>query len=226
MKTVITEELYNYTLQHGTKTHPVVEELIKHNQSLPNGFMQTSPEQMQLMVIIAKLMNARKYLEIGSFTGYSAMNMALGVGKHLHITTIDNNIDNLNTAKYFWKKAGIDEQIQAHHKDALVVLEKLCNNKPQELFDISFIDANKSQYLKYFNYCYELTRPSGVIIIDNVLMHGLVLDANNPKLPNYVSAIHNFNQTLINDNRVEIVMLPFADGLTLAYKKFTNFITN
>ena len=219
MKTAITQELYNYTLQYGIKKHPVVEELAQYNQSLPNGFMQTAPEQAQLMVIIAKLINANKYLEIGTFTGYSALNMALGMGQNSYITTIDNNIDNINTAKYFWNKAGINTQIQAHHGEASMILEEFCNNQPRELFDISFIDANKSQQLKYFNYCYELTRPSGVIIIDNVLMHGLVLDANNPILPNYVSAIHNFNQTLINDDRVEIAMLPFADGLTLAYKK-------
>lgn len=215
MKTIITEELYQYAIKYGVKEHEVLRQIREYNTTLPNGHMQISCEHAQFMGILAKLINAKKYLEIGVFTGYSTLAMALSMTK-ANIFAIDISQENLNIAKNFWAKANMDTQINIMCGDATAMLEKLCTNEHIGTFDIAFIDANKTAYLEHFNLCYELIRKNGIIMIDNVLMHGLVIEAN---APNYAHTIHDFNVTLYNDPRVDIVILPFADGLTIAYKK-------
>jgi caffeoyl-CoA O-methyltransferase len=216
MKTKISDELYEYALSYSGKEHPILNKISEYNKSLTNGNMQIAKEQAQLMAIIAKMIGAKKYLEIGVFTGYSSLAMALAMGNNATITAIDNNPSHLEIAKKFWQQAIVEKQITTYLGDASEVLEELSTANNLATFDMVFIDANKNDYLNHFNLCYNLVRSGGVIIVDNVLMHGLVLETKPPK---YAQAIKEFNQAIYNDSRVDTVMLPFADGVTIAYKK-------
>ncbi|MFN7095641.1 MAG: O-methyltransferase, partial [Burkholderiales bacterium] len=142
--------------------------------------------------------------------------MALSMGKSSSVFALENNEAHLAIAESFWLKAGVHDQIKVFKHNALDSLAQLVNEQYSNSFDIAFIDANKADYLSYYNYCYQLVKPGGIILIDNVLFHGRVLEANPPK---YVRAIQEFNHYIYQDKRVEISVLPIADGLTLAYKK-------
>ncbi|MBY0379175.1 MAG: class I SAM-dependent methyltransferase [Burkholderiales bacterium] len=215
-KTIINNDLYNYAIEYGVKEHPVLRQIREFNQTLPNGHMQIPPEQAQFMAILAKITNARKYLEIGVFTGYSALSMAIAMGSNSLIYALDNDDVNLGIAKNYWIQANVHKQINVLQGDAIHTLDNLCTNEHIGTFDIAFIDANKSDYKTYYEYCYQLVKTGGIILIDNVLMHGLVLDNN---APNYARTIHEFNQFIYSDIRVNMVMLPMADGITMVHKK-------
>jgi len=216
MKTVINDALYDYAIAYGVREHEVLKQLSAYNKTLANGQMQTAPEQAQLMAMIAKIMGARKYLEVGVFTGYSTLAMALAMGYNAQIVAIDNNIKHIEIATQFWQQAQVAQQISVHLGEAKEMLEQLSTSENLASFDIAFIDANKNDYLAYFHLCYNLVRTGGIIIVDNVLMHGLILEDNPPK---YAQAIKEFNETLYKDERFDLVMLPLADGVTIVYKK-------
>lgn len=216
IKTNITKDLYNYAINSSIKEHPVLKKLRMETSKLATSKMQISVDEGQFIGLLAKIINAKKYLEIGVYTGYSSLVMALSMGKTGKIIGLDNNKDFINIAKSFWIEANVDKQIDIMLDDALISLEKLVNDNQENTFDIAFIDANKNDYLEYYEYCYKLVRPGGLILLDNVLMQGLVIDKNPP---NFVKAIKDFNQFIYNDKRVEISLLPFADGLTIALKK-------
>ena len=215
-KTNLTNELYEYALQIGAKEHPILKEIHQFNLSLPTGRMQIPPEQSQFMGLMAQIANAKKYLELGVYTGYSSLSMALHMGKNSRLYAIDNNQEHLNIATKFWTQANVIDQFIVLCGDGTNVLHSLLTNEHVETFDIAFIDANKSDYIQYFEYCYKLVKPGGIIFIDNVFMGGKVL-LDNP--PNFARAVIEFNQFLSNDNRVKISVLPMADGLTIAYKE-------
>ncbi len=216
IKTNITKDLYNYAINSSIKEHPVLKKLRVETSKLATSKMQISVDEGQFIGLLAKIINAKKYLEIGVYTGYSSLVMALSMGKTGKIIGLDNNKDFINIAKSFWIEANVDKQIDIMLDDAIISLQKLVNDNQENTFDIAFIDANKNDYLEYYDYCYKLVRPGGLILLDNVLMQGLVIDKNPP---NFVKAIKEFNQFIYNDNRVEICLLPFADGLTIALKK-------
>lgn len=216
-KTVITNEVYDYALKLGVREHPVLTELRQKTQSLNNAIMQIPPDQGQLMGILARAINAKKYLEIGVFTGYSSLAMALHMGRDSQIIALDCNEESTNIAKQFWQKADVLDQITLILDDALNSLEKLTQSEHNETFDIAFIDANKSDYLKYYEYCYTLVRKGGLILIDNTLFYGEVAKTKPTK--KFVTTIQEFNSYIYNDARVEISLLSIADGLTIAYKK-------
>jgi predicted O-methyltransferase YrrM len=216
-KTLITDELYNYAIRYGVHENPILTELRHKTHTLSNAIMQIPQDQGQLMGILARSIKAQKYLEIGVFTGYSSLCMALHMGKNGQIIALDNSEEYTNIAKEFWQKAQVDTQIRLIIDHALNSLEQLTQSGHNSTFDIAFIDANKSDYLKYYEYCYTLVRPGGLILIDNTLFHGEVTKTNSTA--NFVTAIQEFNQFIYNDPRVEISLLTIADGLTIAYKK-------
>lgn len=216
LKIELTAELYNYLLQFSIKEHDILKQIRCFNQTLPNGDIQIPPEQAQFMTLLAKIIGAKKYLEIGVFTGYSSLAMALAMGSQSQIYAIDHSQKYLNIANSFWQLAGVDKQIIPILGEASDALDKLCSDQHLGSFDIAFIDANKSKYKEHYEYCYKLVRHSGIILIDNVLMRGKILNESSPK---YVKAIREFNEFIYNDIRVDIVILPIADGLTIAYKK-------
>lgn len=226
LKTNITEELHQYALGIGLKEPTIARELRKYTQNnLSNHQMLTAPDQCQFMALLARLTNAKNYLEVGVFTGYSTMIMGLALKninllpQNCKIVAIDNNQKHLNIAMKFWQTAKIDDIITVLCDDAINALEKLHNKTKNEndLFDIAYIDANKSDYLTYYEYTYKLVRKGGIILIDNIFVGGRVInqDANNPK---YVAKIAELNQFINKDKRVEISVLSIGDGLTIAYK--------
>jgi O-methyltransferase len=216
IKLKFTEELYNYVLKHGVRPNQILDELDDFTSKLPQQRMQSTPDQIRFMMLLAKLINAKNYLEIGTFVGYSSLSMAIAMGPNSRVVTLDINQDYINIAKQFWQKANVINQIEAIVDDANTTLANMSNDdKFIESFDIAFIDGNKKDYSKYYEYCYKLVRRSGVIIIDNTLMAGKVILNN---MPNYVEKIKEFNNFIYQDERVDMVMLPFADGITIAYK--------
>lgn len=216
-KTLITDEVYDYAIKLGVHEHPVLTNLRHKTASMSNAIMQIPQEQGQFMGVLARTIRATKYLEVGVFTGYSSLVMALHMGKESQIFALDISAEYTNIAREYWQMAGVDKQINLIIDDALNSLDSLTKSGHIGTFDIAFIDAQKSDYLKYYNYCYDLVRSGGVILIDNTLFYGEVAKPNPTK--NFVRAIQEFNEYIYNDTRVEISLLPIADGLTIAYKK-------
>lgn len=215
-KTHISAEVYAYALNLGVHENPVLTKLREKTASLPNAIMQIPREQGEFMGILAKAINAKKYLEIGVFTGYSSLAMALHMGPHAAIVALDISAEFTNIAKEYWDMAGVSKQITLMLDDANISLEALVDGGQSGTFDMAFIDANKSDYLAHYEYCLKLVRKGGIILIDNTLFHNEVVAAN-PS--NKVKDILEFNQFIYNDERVSMTLLPIADGLTIAYKK-------
>ncbi len=216
MKTTINENLYQYLLQFGTREHPILSDLRLYTSQLENFRMQIPPDQAQFMMLLAKVMNAKRYLEIGVFTGYSTLAMALSMGDDSSIVALEKNNEYINIAIKFWGMAQVVGKIRLFIQDAMISCEELLQNNYTNYFDIAFIDADKTNILQYYEYCLQLIRPHGIILIDNVLYHGKVLDKDKC---GFVEKICEFNEFIYNDCRVEISMIPIGDGLTLAFKK-------
>ena len=214
LKTVLSEEIYQYAVDFGVREHPVLAKLRNETANLSNAQMQISVDQGQLMGLLAKMIGAKRYLELGVFTGYSSLNMALAMGSDGHVTGLELNTKHLITAREFWIEANVEKQIRVIEGAATSSCAKLIADKEQ--FDIAFIDANKTDYPAYYEYCYQLVRVGGLVLVDNVLFKGAVLEEH-PS--NSTLAIKKLNEIIKNDPRVDICMLPIADGLTIAYKK-------
>ena len=213
-KTVLNEDLYQYVVDFGAREHPVLTKLRNETAKLKNRHMQISVDQGQLMGLLAKIIGAKHYLEFGVFTGYSSLTMALAMGSDSHVTGLELRSEYLKTAREFWIEANVEKQIRVIEGPAALSCAKLIVDKEQ--FDIAFIDANKTDYPTYYEYCYQLVRVGGLILVDNVLFKGAVLEE---EPSNSALAIKKLNEIIKNDPRVDICMLPIADGLTIAYKK-------
>lgn len=214
-KTMISEQLYQYNLAINPIEHPVLKELREFTKKTNSAAgMQIPPDQGIFMAFLAKLTRANKYLEIGVFTGYSTLAMTLAMGESGQVFALDNNPEVVEVAKQYWQKAGVTKQVNLYLDNALNSLDNLMLEHKNS-FDIAFIDADKANYIKYYEYCYELTKPNGLIIVDNVLFHGQVLE---PHPARKVQAIKEFNQFIHNDSRVDICSLALYDGITLIRK--------
>ena len=212
----ISPALYEYALAHGVHEHPTLVKLRQYTAKLENSRMQIAIEQGQFMGLLAKITSAKRYLELGVFTGYSSLAMALAMGEDSIVYALDNRQEHLDIALKFWTEAGVANQIKTMLGAALGSLATLVNENKLNYFDMAFIDANKTDYMAYYEYCYQLVKPGGLILIDNVLFHGRVLEEHTA---DFVQAIKDFNKFIYNDKRVDISLLPLADGLTIAYKK-------
>lgn len=215
-KIELNTELLNYCVEHGVRENETLRQLRKATSELSNRQMLITPDQGALMAMIARIMNAKRYLEIGMFTGYSALWMALSMPKDAYIATLDINDKYLHLAQEYWTNADVADKITPLIGAATSSLEQMIAAKT-ELFDIAFVDANKSQYIEYYEMCLQLVRPGGMIIIDNVLMYGQILEESPRK--NYVKILQKLNKLLKDDNRVDICLLPIGDGMTLAQKR-------
>lgn len=215
-KTELTPELYDYCLQHGVREHPELHKLRMATNNLTNNQMLITPDQGAFMGLLARLLNVKKYLEIGVFTGYSALWMALSTASEAKVIGLDISDEHLALAQEHWQRAGVAAKITMNIAPAKNSLAQLLITETDS-FDLAFIDANKSEYIDYYEYCLKLVKPGGLIIIDNVLMYGGVLAASPPK--NYIKTLQKLNELIKNDNRVDICLLPIGDGMTLARKK-------
>ena len=209
----ITKQLQDYILKHGLKLHPIQKEIINYNLKLGDvKRMQISISQCQFLHLIIKVSKIKKVLEIGTFTGLSTLSMALALPDDGEIIALDKDEKTNKIAVDFFKKSNQDHKIKTIIKPALETLIKIRN----ERFDLVFIDADKMNYKKYYKISLELLNKGGLIIIDNVLWHGEVVDKNiNDK---YTKNIRELNDFISKDNRVEKVIVPFGDGMTVCRK--------
>ena len=213
----LNNELRKYMLDVSFRDDEILKQLRKETLKLKEAQMQISPEQGAFLSILTKILNAKKTLDIGVFTGYSSLVVASQLPFDGEVTACDTNIEWTDIARKYWKLAGVEKKINLVLDPAKKTLDKLLTDGAESTYDFSFIDADKINYQIYFERSLKLLRVGGVIAIDNVLWGGKVLD-NNDNDP-ATRAIRSFNQKLFVDERVSISMLPIGDGLTLAIKK-------
>ena len=211
----IDENLENYISKNSYDLHPIQKEIIEHNNRLGDiKRMQISVTQAYFMQLLIKINNAKKILEVGTFTGYSALSMALAIKDDGLVTCLDKNEKTSEKAKYFFNKAKMNSKINLIIAPALETLNNLVNEK--KLFDLIFIDADKENYIKYYELAFRLITNKGLILIDNVLWKGDVIDDN--KKDGMINIIKEFNSHIKNDQRIEKVILPISDGVTVCRK--------
>ena len=211
----LTDNLEKYIIDHSETLSDVQNEIIQHNKSLGDQQrLQISISQAQFLQTLIKVSNVKKILEIGSFTGFSALSMAMALPADGILISLDKNPEFSNKAKYFYDKAK-EKRIKQIIKPAIESLKELKDTK--KLFDLIFIDADKENYLNYYESCMNLIDKKGLIVIDNVLWHGEVADeANNDKFTNI---IRDFNNHVKQDKRITKNIVPIGDGLTICIKK-------
>ena len=209
--------LYDYILANSLRDTPLLARLREETAAMPGGGMQISPDQGQFMALLVKLTGATRILEIGSFTGYSALVMAQALPESGRITALDVSEEYTETARRYWKEAGVAGRIDLRLGPAADTLTGLLAESAAGSYDLAFIDADKVNYGSYFESCLELLRPGGLILIDNVLWNG------RPARPEEVDAdtvaIRELNAALHRDERVDVSLLSIGDGLTLARKR-------
>jgi predicted O-methyltransferase YrrM len=215
-KLSLNETLYNYLLSVSLQETEVLKQLRKETATLPMSVMQIAPEQGQFMALMVKLIGAKKTLEVGVFTGYSTLVVALALPEDGKIIACDVDEEYTKIAQKYWQQAGVNHKIDLRIAPALETLDKLIAEKQENTFDFAFIDADKRNYPNYYEQTLKLIRPGGLIAIDNVLWSGQVADSKDTD--KRTIAIREFNQKLHQDRRVNISLLPIADGLTLAMK--------
>ena len=211
----VNKEIEEYINNNSTRLHPVQKEIIAHNEGLGDiKRMQISLSQCHFLYLLIKSSRIKKILEIGTFTGLSTLSMALALPEDGSLTAIDKNKETSMTAVKFFKKASQENKIKLIIAPALESLNNL-NDKKQK-FDLIFIDADKENYKNYFNHSLELIDKDGLIVIDNVLWHGEVVDNN--KQDRLTVGIREFNSYVNKDKRVENLIIPLGDGLTVCRK--------
>jgi predicted O-methyltransferase YrrM len=208
--------LYSYLLNHSVREHPALRELREATAGMPHAGMQISPEQGQFMALLVRLLDARRTLEIGVFTGYSALSVALALPPDGRIVACDVSEEWTAIARRHWEKGGVAAKIDLRIAPALQTLDKLVAEGAQGTFDFAFIDADKSNYPGYYERCLALVRRGGLIAVDNTLWSGAVADPRNSDRDTV--AIRAFNDAVHKDRRVDMSLLPIGDGLTLALK--------
>jgi len=210
-------KLYDYVLAVGLREPAVLARLREATEAEEMSIMRSAPEQGQFMAMLLKLMGAKRALEIGTYTGYGTLWMALALPDAGEIVTCDISRRWTSVARPFWEEAGASGKIRLELRSALETLNALIAAGESETFDFAFIDADKVNYDAYYEACLKLIRAGGLIAVDNVLWGGSVADPARRDAD--TEAIRAFNRKLKGDCRIEVSMLPVADGLTLALKR-------
>ena len=206
----ITEKLEKYINNFSLKLNPIQQEIIDYNNTLGDvKRMQVATSQCHFLHLIIKISNIKNVLEIGTFTGLSSLSIALALPDDGKLTALDKDKETNKIAVSFFKKANLDNKIQTIVNSALDSLDELKNSK----FDMVFIDADKMNYKEYYERSLKLLDKGGLIIIDNVLWHGEVADEDN--LDKFTINIRDFNTYVANDKRVEQIIVPLGDGMTV-----------
>ncbi|MBL95824.1 MAG: putative O-methyltransferase [Alphaproteobacteria bacterium MarineAlpha3_Bin5] len=209
--------LYEYLLNISLREPDVLKELREETSHHKASNMQISPDQGQFMGLVARLMDARHYLEVGTFTGYSSISMALNMHKNSKVFCCDVSKDYTDIAKRYWEKANVIDQISLYLGPAAETLKKLLDDGFNDTFDIIFIDADKENYDLYYELGLDLVRKGGLILIDNVLWNGAVADPSTNDAD--TNAIRSVNAKILSDTRIHLSVIPVGDGLTLAQRK-------
>ncbi|MDE3057943.1 MAG: class I SAM-dependent methyltransferase [Bacteroidota bacterium] len=210
------EEVYNYFCSVSLREPEMLQRLREETAKLPESGMQISPEQGQFMRLLVELIGGKKCLEIGTFTGYSSLCVALALPEDGKLVACDKSEEWTSVARRYWKQAGVEKKIQLILGSAIETLDTLVQRGETGTFDFAFIDADKSNYLGYYELVLRLVRGGGLILVDNVLRSGKVADASNKE--DDTIAIREFNRRLHDDGRIFLSMIPMSDGITLARK--------
>ena len=215
--TALDDRLYDYLLSVSLRESAVARRLREETTGMEHAVMQIAPDQGQFMALLVRLLGARRALEIGTFTGYSALCVAEALPQNGQLVACDRNAEWTAIAQRYWAEAGVADKITLRLGKAIQTLDALLAEGEAGRFDFAFIDADKPNYDGYYERCLALVRPGGLVAIDNVLWEGKVKDAETADAD--TQAIRALNAKLAADARVEVSMLSIADGLTLALKK-------
>ncbi|USQ14604.1 class I SAM-dependent methyltransferase [Legionella lytica] len=211
----LTPELYDYILDKSLREHPTLERLRKDTSLMELANMQVAPEQAQFMQFLLRTIGAKNVLELGTFTGYSALAMALALPENGRLITCDISAQWTKKAHLFWEEAKQGQKIELRIAPALDSLHALIDEGWEQKFDFIFIDADKTNYVQYYELALKLIQPKGIIAIDNVLWDGKVIDEQDSN--GQTREIKKLNDLIKNDQRVFTSMLPIADGLFLVH---------
>ncbi len=206
------QNIARYIEKHSVREPQILRELRAATAAVPMSGMQIGADQGQFMALLVQAIGAKRCLEIGTYTGYSALVVALALPADGHITCCDINKEWTAIARKFWAKAGVDKKIDLRIAPALETLKTL-----KGPFDFVFIDADKTNYANYYESCLPMVRRGGVLAIDNTLWSGWVADAKRNDADTV--ALRAFNDKLHRDERISLALLPLGDGVTLALKK-------
>jgi predicted O-methyltransferase YrrM len=214
--TFVDQAIQEYIIASTVREHPLLRELRDETSRLPQARMQIGPEQGQFMALLAHAIGARRYLEVGVFTGYSSLAMALALPADGYVLACDVSEEYTAVARRYWEKAGVASKIDLRIGPALETL-KAVRAKNGAPFDMAFIDADKENVNAYYEACLELLRPNGLVLVDNVLWSGAVVDTADDDADTL--ALREVSQRAGRDERVEAVLLPICDGLLVARKR-------
>lgn len=213
----LNDAVYDYLLEVSLREPPVLARLREETAGLPRAIMQISPEQGQFMALLAELLGARRVLEVGTFTGYSALVVALALPTDGRVITCDVNEETAAIARRYWAEAGVADKIELRLGPAVDTLDALLADGGAGTFDLAFVDADKTNYDAYYERGLALLRPGGLMLVDNVLWGGAVADPQHEDED--TDAIRALNAKIHGDERVSLSLLPVSDGLTLARKR-------
>ncbi|HEX3096247.1 MAG TPA: class I SAM-dependent methyltransferase [Usitatibacter sp.] len=213
----LSDALLAYVARSAAREHPVLAELRAVTASMPHAQMQIGPDQGALMALLVKLLAARRTLEIGVFTGYSALAVALALPADGKVVACDVSEEWTAIGRRHWEKAGVAGKIDLRLGRALTTLDALVADGAAGTFDFAFIDADKQGYAAYYERCLVLLRRGGLIAVDNTLWSGAVIDPKDTSAD--TASLRAFNESLAGDSRVDLAMLTVGDGLTLAMKR-------
>ena len=213
----LTDTVYRYILEHSVREHPVLKELREATAGIPHAGMQISPEQGQLMALLVKTIGARRTIEVGVFTGYSSLSVALALPADGRVVACDVSAEWTAIARRHWEKAGVAAKVDLRLAPALGTLDALLAAGEAGRYDFAFIDADKGNYAGYYERCLALVRAGGLVAIDNTLWNGWVADAAHQE--DDTRAIRAFNDALLADRRIDLSLVPIGDGMTLALKR-------
>jgi len=212
----VTEQLMQYIEKVGVREHPVQVRCREETAELPMAMMQIGPDQGAFMALIARLIGATRYIEVGTFTEYSALTMALALPANGKVVALDVSKEFTDRARVYWKDAGVDSKIDLRLAPGKDTLDAMIAAK-ESPFDFAFIDADKPNYDAYYERMLKLVRPGGLIAIDNMLWSGAVAD---PEINDeYTNAIRALNAKIHSDDRVDMALASIGDGIMLARKK-------
>ena len=215
--TALTHALHDYLQAHGVRESAVMRRLREETARHEMAMMQISPEQGALMALLVELIGATRALEVGVFTGYSALVVAEAMGADGRLTALDVSADYTGIARRFWAEAGLAERIDLRLGDARETLAALRADGLDGHYDFAFIDADKSGYDIYYEQCLALVRPGGLILLDNTFHMGQIAEPD--RWSENTPVVDALNKKIKGDERVTMVMLPLGDGLTLCRKR-------
>lgn len=213
----IETHIYDYILANSLRDRAVFRRLRQETQAMPMGGMQISPDQGQFMGLLVELIDAKRIVEVGTFTGYSSLALALALPADGRLIACDVSAEFTRVAQRYWQEAGVADKIELRLGPAVGTLDRMLAAGESGCFDLAFIDADKENYDAYYERCLQLLRPGGLILIDNVLWGGRPADAS--VQDESTAAIRALNAKICADERVTASLLSIGDGLTLARKR-------